>query len=43
MVNANAKTVMEVWQEIRKDRERGALCQKSLDPFILLVEMCEPT
>lgn len=24
MVNANAKTVMEVWQEIRKDRERGA-------------------
>ena len=23
-MNANAKTVMEVWQEIRKDRERGA-------------------
>ena len=24
MVNANTKTVMEVWQEIRKNRERGA-------------------
>ena len=24
MVNAKAKTKMEVWQEIRKDRERGA-------------------
>ena len=24
MVNANTKTVMEVWQAIRKDRERGA-------------------
>ena len=24
MVNANAKTVMEVWQEIRKNKERGA-------------------
>ena len=24
MVNAQAKTKMEVWQEIRKDRERGA-------------------
>ena len=24
MVNANTKTVMEVWQEIRKDKERGA-------------------
>ncbi len=24
MVNANTKTVMEVWQEIRKDWERGA-------------------
>ena len=23
-MNANAKTVMEVWQEIRKDKERGA-------------------
>ena len=24
MVNANTKTVMEVWQEIRKNKERGA-------------------